>query len=548
MLDLRSVMGIYRFTDLRIYGFGIGLLFAILLHSCSDPQVYDPQVFHYNQSSGISSLDPAFARDQACIWACNQLYNALLQLDDSLHVRPSLARRWEISDDGLTYTFHLRDDVWFHSDACFKDSTRRMAASDVVYSFTRLKDPKTASPGAWVFNGRLDASEPFKAIDDSTFVLKLSKPFLPMLGILTMQYCAIIPHEAVETYGPDFRSHPVGTGPFQMKIWREDAAMILVKNERYFEWEGGERLPHIQGVRISFINNKKTEFVAFKQGKLDFISGIDASFQDEVIDQDGNLKKELQPTIDLSRSPYLNTEYLGFLMKTDSSNILNDKRIRQAINYGFDRRELIHYLRNGIGRPAENGFTPPGLPSFDGGIAGYHYDPERARALLKEAGHENGSRLPEITLYTNDTYKEMGLMLSKQLDKIGIRLKVEVTEPAILREWMSQGKVAFFRGSWIADYPDAESYFTVFYSKNSSPPNYTHFSNADYDRVYEQALMEKNDSLRYALYHDLERIIISEAPVVPLYYDEVLRFTRKRVKGLHSNGLNLLDLRRVILQ
>ena len=525
------------------------IILSLLLHSCtSDPQTFDRHVFHYNQAAGISSLDPAFSRDQSGIWACNALYNSLLQLDDSLHIKPCIARSWDISDDGLSYTFHLRSDVWFHSDGCFRDSTRRLTASDVVYSFNRIRDPKTASPGAWVFNGRVDSSEPFRALDDSTFVLKLSKPFLPMLGILTMQYCSIIPHEAIEMYGPDFRSHPVGTGPFKLKLWREGAAMILERNDKYFEREGGEHLPYIKGVRVSFMNSKKTEFTAFKQGKLDFISGLDASYQDEVIDEDGNLKKELQSSINLTKSPYLNTEYLGFLMKGDSSNILNDKRIRQAINYGFDRKELIHYLRNGIGRAAENGFTPPGLPSYDGSIEGYHYDPDRARALLKEAGHENGAGLPEISLYTNETYKDMGLMLSKQLDKIGIKLKVEVTEPAILREWMSQSKVAFFRGSWIADYPDAESYFTVFYSKNTAPPNYTRYNNPEYDRIYERALTEKNDSLRYALYHDLERMIIADAPIVPLYYDEVLRFTQKRVHDLHSNGLNLLDLKRVRLE
>ena len=540
---------IYRFIDLRIYGFVLLSILTLFLHSCADDtQVFDPQVFHYNQGAGIASLDPAFARDQSGIWAVNQLYNSILQLDDSLHIRPAIARSWDISDDGLTYTFHIRDDVWFHRDGCFRDSTRRVTASDVVYSFRRIRDPRTASPGAWVFNDRLDTVEPFRAVDDSTFVLKLSRPFLPMLGILTMQYCSVVPHEAVEKYGPDFRSHPVGTGPFRLKIWREGSAMILVRNEKYFEWEGGEQLPHIKGVRVSFINNKKTEFVAFKQGKLDFISGIDASFQDEVIDQSGNLKKELQSTIDLTKSPYLNTEYLGFLMKPDSTNVLSDRRIRQAINYGFDRQELIRFLRNGVGRSAGSGFTPPGLPSYDGSIAGYHYDPERAKALLKEAGHENGAGLPELVLYTNDSYKEMGLMLSKQLDKIGIKLRIEVTEPAILREWMSQGRVAFFRGSWIADYPDAESYLTVFYSHNTSPPNYTHYKNPEYDRIYEKALTEKNDSLRYALYHDMERIIISDAPIVPLYYDEVLRFTRKRVKGLNSNGLNLLDLKRVRLE
>ena len=538
---------VYRITNLRIT-FPLFIL-SILLHSCSsDPQVFDPQVFHYNQASGIASLDPAFARDQSGIWACNQLYNSLLQLDDSLHITPCIARRWDISDDGLSYTFHLRGDIWFHPDACFKDSTRRLTAADVVYSFSRIRSPRTASPGAWIFHGRIDTIEPFTATDDTTFVLRLSTPFLPMLGILTMQYCSIIPHEAVELYGPDFRSHPVGTGPFRLRLWREGSALILVRHEQYFEREGEEQLPHIKGVRISFINNKKTEFVSFRQGKLDFISGIDASFQDEVIDENGELKKELSSSFDLSKSPYLNTEYLGFLMKSDPDNVLADKRIRQAINYGFDRGELIHYLRNGIGRAAGSGFTPPGLPSYDEQIIGYHYDVEKARALLRTAGHENGAGLPEITLYTNDTYKEMGLLLSKQLDKIGIRLKVEVTEPAILREWMSQGKVAFFRGSWIADYPDAESYFTVFYSKNSSPPNYTHFSDPDYDRIYEKSLTEKDETARYALYHQLEQIIIDQAPIVPLYYDEVLRFTQKRVHGLHPNGLNLLNLKTVRLR
>jgi oligopeptide transport system substrate-binding protein len=538
---------IYRFTGLQVYTFALCL--SILLHSCSSgPQAFDPQVFHYNQATGISSLDPAYARDQANIWACHALYNSLLQLDDSLHIQPCIARSWDISGDGLMYTFHLRSDVWFHTDACFKDSTRLVTASDVAYSFSRIRDAKTASPGAWIFHGRVDSVAPFTAVDDTTFVLRLSSPFLPMLGILTMQYASVIPHEAIEKYGPDFRSHPVGTGPFTLKIWREGSAMILVRNNKYFEQEGGVPLPYIKGVRISFINNKKTEFVAFKQGKLDLISGIDASFQDEVIDENGNLKKGLRSSFNLSKAPYLNTEYLGFLMKTDSKNILSDKRIRQAINYGFDRRELIHYLRNGIGRPAENGFTPPGLPSYSSDIKGYTYNPGRALALLKAAGHEGGAGLPEITLYTNDTYKEMGLMLAKQLERIGIKLKLEVVEPAILRQWMSQGKADFFRGSWIADYPDAESYFTVFYSKNSSPPNYTRFNNAAYDSIYERSLSEKDDAKRYALYHELERIIIAEAPIVPLYYDEVLRFTQKRVKGLSSNGLNLLDLRRVRLE
>ena len=525
------------------------LLIAPLLSGCGQSDLpFDRGVFHYNQYSGISSLDPAFARDQANIWACNQLYNGLVQLDDHLQVQPAIAQRWELSADALTYTFHLRTDVQFHPDACFAAHRRSVSAADVCYSFTRLVAPKTASPGAWVFHGRLDSLEPFKVIDDSTFQLKLVRPFGPMLGILCMSYCAIVPHEAVEHYGQDFRAHPVGTGPFQFKIWSEGSALILVRNPLYFETDGKQQLPYIKGIRVSFMNNKKTEFVAFKQGKLDFISGIDASFMDEVLDNNGNLKPALKETFNLTKAPYLNTEYLGFLMNEDSSNPFHDKRIRQAINYGFDRKQLIQYLRNGIGKAAENGFTPPGLPSYDSTIIGYSYNPTLAAQLLRLAGYENGKGLPTLSIYTNDTYKDMALMLSKQLDQLGIRLKVEVTEPAILREWMTQGKASFFRGSWLADYPDAENYFTVFYSRNSAPPNYTRFHNAAYDSLYEQALIEPKDSIRYAIYHQLEHIILAESPIVPLYYDEVLHFTQKRVKGLSTNGMNLLDLKRLRLE
>jgi peptide/nickel transport system substrate-binding protein len=527
-----------------IFCFAVSIFFA----GCGDSTktLSEKKIFHYNQSSGISSLDPAFSKDQATIWACNQLYNGLVQLDDGLNTQPAIAKRWEISADGLVYTFHLRNDVFFQEDACFSNKTRKVTAQDVVYSLARIRNSRTASPGAWIFNGRVDTLEPFKAINDSTFQLKLLHPFRPMLGILTMPYCSIIPEEAVKKYGLDFRAHPVGTGPFKLKIWRENVALIMVKNESYFEEDGDQQLPYLDGIRISFIDNKKSEFFAFKQGNLDFISGLDASYIDDVVEKDGTLKSALKQQFDLNKTPYLNTEYLGFLMQSeDSKNPVLDKRVRLAINYGFDRKELIRYLRNGIGRPAESGFAPYGLPSFDSTLVGYSFNPEKAKALLKDAGYSAAHPLPEIKLYTNETYKEMALFVSKQLEKIGVTVKLEINQGAILREWMSQGKAPFFRGSWIADYPDAENYYTVFYSKNGSPPNYTRFHNAAYDALYEKALTEYEDAKRYELYQQMEKILIEESPVVPLFYDEVLRFSQKRVKGLTPNALNLLNLKRV---
>ncbi len=526
-------------------------LLSIVYSSCtscnSNNKTGDKKFFRYNQSSGIASLDPAFAKDQSTIWACNQLYNSLVQLDDNLNTQPSIAKSWEISEDGKTYIFHLRSDVFFQDNECFDGGKGRLVnAADVVYSLARIIDKKVASPGAWIFNNSIDSVQPFKALDDSTFQLKLLRPFRPMLGILSMQYCSVIPKEAIAKYGADFRSHPVGTGPFVFKNWKEGTALILVKNQHYFEKdEQGIALPYLDGIKISFIDNKKTEYLSFKQKELDFINSIDASYIDEVLDEDGSMKAELKDKFNLLKTPYLNTEYLGFLGMgaNEKENPFLNKKLRQAINYGFDRREMLKYLRNGVGKPAESGFTPFGLPSFNADmVKGYTYDVEKAKALVKDA-HYDASK--QLVLYTNETYKEYALFIAKQLEKAGLNIRVEISQPSILREWMSQGKVQFFRGSWLADYPDAENYFAVFYSKNGSPPNYTRFNNAKFDALYEAALAENNDEVRFGLYHQMENIIIEEAPVVPLYYDEVLRFSQKNIEGLSANGLNLLNLKKV---
>jgi peptide/nickel transport system substrate-binding protein len=537
-------------TSTYLLALGICLLLAAC-NGCNNGPQEKLKFFRYNQGSGIASLDPAFAKDQSTIWACNQLYNPLVQLDDRLNIVPCIAKSWDISPDGLTYTFHLRSDVKFHDDDCFEGKKgRTVAAADVVYSFNRITDKKVASPGAWIFNNSVDTTGAFSALNDTTFVLKLRKAFRPMLGILSMPYCSVVPHEALQKYGSGFRAHPVGTGPFMFKNWKEGTALILVKNPAYFETDGTQQLPYLDGIKISFIDNKKTEFLTFKQKQLDFISGIDASYIDEVLGDDGNLKPALAGSFNLLKTAYLNTEYLGFLTQTDGAAApLADKKLRLAINYGFDRREMLRYLRKGVGRPAESGFTPYGLPSYnDSLVKGFTYNMARARQLLKEAGHENGKGLPQLKLYTNETYKEYALFISKQLEQLGLNIKVEISQPAILREWMSQGKVQFFRGSWLADYPDAENYFAVFYSKNGSPPNYTRFNNKQFDALYEKALAENNDTKRYELYHQMEQIIIDEAPVVPLYYDEVLRFSQKNVQGLTGNAQNLLNLKRVKLQ
>lgn len=525
---------------------------VLWLAGCSSPHTERKTVFRYNEKDGIASLDPAFAKNRSIMWPVHQLYNTLVETDNELHIVPALARSWTVSPDGRTWTFHLRTDVFFHDNEAFPGGKgRHMVAGDVAYSFGRIIDKRTASSGAWIFNNRVDTTSPFTVIDDSTFQLKLLSPFHPILGILSMEYCSIVPKEVVQLYGKDFRSHPCGTGPFRFKSWEEGQTLILLKNEHYFEKDStGRRLPYLDAIKVSFYDEKATEFLLFRQGQLDFVNEIDPSFKDEVLTKRGQLKSQWKGKIILSTCPQLNTEYLGILMDTANPLVqhspLSMRAVRQAINYGFDRRKMMLYLRNSLSTPAESGFVPAGMPGFDSTkVKGYHYDPAFARRLLAEAGYPEGKGLPSFHLLTVSEYADFASFIVRQLEDIGLKVQVEVVQKSLLLEQTARSQALFFRGSWFADYPDAENYLSVFYSRNPAPPNYTRFHDAAFDRLYEQALLENNDSARYVLYRRMDQLVMDAAPVVPIWYDQVIRLVDPRVQGLHPNALNLLELRRV---
>lgn len=532
----------------RMKNFSLYLMMILLIagmSSCRNglPEENGKTVFRYNEAANITSLDPAFARDQANIWAVRQLFNGLIQLNDKLETMPAIASRWEVSADGLIYTFHLRKDVFFHDDPVFPNGKgRQVTAKDFTYSFSRIVDPSVASPGAWIFNyvSVSNGKYAFEAPDDSTFVIRLNAPFPPFTGLLTTVYCSVIPHEAMIKYGTGFRSHPVGTGPFRFRMWKEGVKLVMVKNPQYFETENGQRLPYIDAVAVSFFSDKQTAFMEFVKGRLDFISGIDPGYKDELLTSDGQLRDKFAGKFRMFTQPYLNTEYFGFLV--GSGNPV-PKKIRQAFNYSFDRKKMIRFLRNNIGTPGVNGIIPKGMPAFDSSGVYYDYDPVKARQLIRESGIVN----PVITLSTTADYLDLCKYIQHQTGEAGITLKIEISPPAALKEMKAQAKLPFFRGSWIADYPDAENYLSLFYGKNFSPqgPNYTHYQNPEYDRLFELAMSSVNDSVRYSYYRKMEQVMMEDAPVVILYYDQVLRFVGNNVQGLGIDPMNLLTLKRV---
>lgn len=525
----------------------IGSFFLFLSISCNNRSFENRNhlVFKYNEHGNIPTLDPAFARNLQTISIANQLFNGLVQLDDSLNIIPDIAKKWTINDSTFTYIFFLRDDVFFHKNKVFSkfpDSTRKVTASDFVYSFDRLLDEKVASPGSWVLN----PVQNYFAENDTTFVIQLKKSFPPFLGLLSMQYCSVIPHEAVEYYQNDFRRNPVGTGPFQYKMWEENVKLVLRKNPFYFEKdENGTSLPYLEAVAVTFLPEKQSEFMQFAQGNLDYISGLDNSYKDELLTTTGNLKQKYEDRFYMIKGPYLNTEYLGVFLDSETSEIQN-KTFRQAINYGFDRNKMVAYLRNGMGIPAVHGFIPSGLPGYEK-IEGYEYNPEKAQKLLTHFKQETGIQHPKITITTNSQYLDLCEFIQQELEKLGIQVAIDVVPPSTLQQMRSSGDLDIFRSSWIADYPDAQNYLSLFYSSNFSPngPNYTHFKNKTYDSLYQKSMTISDIEIREKLYTQMDSIIVSEAPVIPLFYDMAVRFVNKEVTGLGINPQNILVLKHI---
>lgn len=514
-------------------------------------------LFRFNEMGDVTSLDPASARSFENVEIDNQIYNGLVRLDDSFKIRPCIAKSWEITDNGKLYTFHLRGDVYFQDDSVFPGGKgRRVIAADFVHSFFRLFDSRVSSASTLLHY--IDRTYPgtiqgFYAPNDSTFMIYMKQAYAPFLKILSMKYFSVIPIEAVDKYGEDFGEHPIGTGPFQLKRWEHGVKMILVRNLHYFEKDAvGKQLPYIDGVVVTFLKDAETSFLQFLDGKLDMVSGIAAINPKEAFTNNCQLRPELKDKFYVQRTPFIKTDYLGFMIDTTRKNVdpnpVHIKEIRQAINYAINRDEIVRYMRFGIGIPADNGFIPPFLPCYRSEkVQGYSYNPDRAHALLAKAGYPNGDGLPHIILRVSTEWESMALAIQGQLQQVGIKVDVSREQPAVLAECVASGECYFFKKSWVGDYPDGENFLSLFYSKNFSPEgaNYTHYYNPAFDALYEKAIGESNDSIRYSDYRKLDKMVIDDAPVVPIYYDEVIHIVNKRVSGLPINSLNLLDLRYV---
>ena len=525
------------------------VLMLFVFASCGKKHLDNKNVFCYNESNGITSLDPAFARDLEIMWATNQLFDGLVELNDSLQVVPSVAKSFSSSEDLLTYTFILKSNVYFHNNTCFpSEQGRKVVAADVVYSFNRILDNQVASTGKWIFEKISDNG--FSAPNDSTFIIQLKEPFAPFLGLLTTQYANIVPHEAVEMYGANFRNHPVGCGPFQFAFWYENVALVFHRNPNYYlKDEFGNALPYLDAVKIDFVKDMSAEYQGLLQGKYDFMSGIHNAFKDELLDPNGNLSSAYSSQLYLQKTPFIKTDYLGFVVDPtlQSNKALFDPRVRKALHLSINKKDMVKHLRNNTVIPADFGFCSPAAAKNLNTEQLISFNKKQALDLLAEAGFPNGKNLPTITLSTTSDYADLMEYIQHEWQQLGIPCEIQQLQGSAFRDQAAKCQLSVFRKSWLADYAHPENFYSVFTTQRFAPngPNYTHFSNANYDKIYSK--MGKTNSTDSTLVYSkqLEDIIHSETPIIPLYYDQVMHFIRSNIKNFPTNSINMLDLRRV---
>jgi peptide/nickel transport system substrate-binding protein/oligopeptide transport system substrate-binding protein len=474
-----------------------------------------------------ATLDPALLTDVYGRAVVSQIFDGLVQFDAHLKPLPALAEFWEASRDGRTWTFTLRRGVAFHHG-------REVTAHDVVYSLTRLLNPQKPVPVAELFRcirgapefiqGNTDNIEGLKAVDRYTLQIVLEEPLAPSLVVLGLAHAAVVPREEVEKKGDQFGRAPVGTGPFKFVQWEPDQQIVLKAHDRYYEGR-----PFLDTVVFKIDSSHEETFAEFLQGNLE--ETIIPSRKTEEVRADPKYRQYQRVRIST-----LSLLYIGF---NTQRKPFDDRRVRQAFNYAVDKEAIVREITRMGSLPA-TGALPPGMLGYDPDRQGYPYHPEKAKRLLAEAGYPDGVGFPVVQLWSiskADSTKAELAAYQRYLAELGVQVEIHFAPDwPTYQKMLEQGQLPMFRLSWYADIPDPDNFlFPLLHS--TSRTNRTFYRNPLADQLLEQARRELDENRRIALYREVERLVMEDAPWITQHYYVSDYLYQPYVQGVEINSL-----------
>lgn len=526
-----------------------------------------------NETEQYQTLYPFAITDIGSAHIAQQIYEGLVKFNTKdLSIIPCIAEKWEVDPSATTYTFHLRKGVMFHDSDCFPDGKgREVKAGDFKYSFELLcTDTKDNSNYTATFKDRVvgankffDASkgkpngdiEGIKVVDDYTLRIMLNAPSSSFLYVLASPAATVIPKEAIEKYGTDAK---VGTGPFEFASSSSDR-VVLKRNDNYYGTDSlGNKLPFLDSVIISFLPTKKQELDNFQNGDLAMVIGLPSeSIKDMVESQIADFQNK-PPKYILERSPEMASQYYEFNLTKEPFNNL---KVRQAFCYAIDKNKIIEDVLKGEAYgPGIYGICPSSFKGYDvTKITGYDFDPAKAKKLLAEGGYPDGKGFPKVKIELNSGGSKNAnvvLEIQKQLkDVLNVDVDFEVVPQKQKLEDAKYARAEIFRSAWIADFPSPENFLWTMYggsvpSDLSQPsyPNTPRYKNPEYDKLFEAGQSAKTQEEAYDDFLKAEQIMISDAPIMVLWYDENYRLIKSNVHDFFSNPMRYRDYSQVYLK
>ncbi len=511
------------------------ILGSLLVGGCQSDEEVIPSGEGVLNLYGIDpwTLDPAISSEATSHEYIIQLFSGLVRLGDNLEPAPDIALSWEVSLDGLTYTFYLREDVFFHDG-------RQVTAEDFKYSWERACLPETGSQTAATYLGDIVGAEEVlsgastelsgvKVLGYFVLEVTIDSPKSYFLSKLTYPTAFVVDRANVAS-GVDWWRHPNGTGPFRLDQWQEGERLVLAKNELYY----GE-LAKLEQVVFKLWGGVAMDM--YEMGEID-VTSVGIAYTAEVTDEAGSFYDEL------SIVPELSFYYIGF---DTTRPPFDDVNIRRAFSLAIDKEKLISLVFAGTMQPAY-GILPPGLPGYDDGLVGLGYDVEAARELIAQSSYGDVANLPPITLtmagWGGDISSEMESLVYQWRGNLGVEVKIRQLEPERFLYHLDEEKDEMFYGGWIADYPHPQNFLEVLFASGAEA-NYGGYSNPDFDALLETAAAEPDSDLSLALYRQAEQMLVDDAACLPLCFGRNYILVKPYVSGYQLNLLGFALLNEV---
>jgi peptide/nickel transport system substrate-binding protein len=527
--------------------------------------------FRFMSPEKVSSLLPIQSVDVYTQRITSQLFDPLLKLDPSgRNVIPSLAESYTISQDATTFTFKIRKGVYFHDDECFGGEGRELTAEDVKFTLDMACSGLPENEVSWLLVDRIKGAKEFnsatrttfrdggvsgiKVQDNQTLIITLTEPFASFDKVLTYSGFGVFPREAYDLYGKDLKHHPVGTGPFMLDEMTPQK-IVLKRNPRYWRKdEFGNQLPFLASIVMTYATDKRSELMAFRNQKIDLVLEIPADDVENVLGslQEAQAGKTVKHKVDSKQS--LSITFFGL---SHTHPAFRDVRVRRALNMAVDREAIVNTSLKGEGYPVTNGIIPNSEIYPASRVKGFRFDPVKARALMAEAGYADGAGFPVLTIYVNGKKDSDRHLLAKGFAEqmktnLNIDMKVRICGLEERNEAVSSGKAAIWVSGWIADYPDAENFLSLFYGgnikANSKFVNPFKYKNPQFDRTYLAATREPDPAKRLDLMVECDQMVINDAVVIPMITDDFITMINSRIRDFETNPLEVLDFSAIFIK